>query len=68
MSQHYTTNTVSASKWCNQCKRKTLHRVTCGRINDCRECLAGQEEKHWRGVADERERGRIAAKQGRLFA
>ena len=53
MREHYTSNTVSAEKWCRVCKRKTQHRVDSHQIT--RVCLDCQER-------DEEER---AARAGR---
>jgi len=38
MAQHYTKNTLEATKWCNRCSRKTRHAVSGNRIGHCLEC------------------------------
>lgn len=40
MSEHFTRNTVSASFWCNKCKKFTQHAVSNGRKAHCLECVA----------------------------
>ena len=35
--QHYTSNTVSVSKWCNKCGRFTQHSVSGHRAGHCLE-------------------------------
>lgn len=35
--QHYTHNTVSVRRWCNECRRFTDHAVAGGRVGHCLE-------------------------------
>jgi hypothetical protein len=42
MAEHYTTNTLEATKFCNHCGRNTQHAVSCGRIGRCLEHAAPQ--------------------------
>jgi hypothetical protein len=42
MSQHYTRNTVSTSKYCNVCKRLTQHAVFDRRVAHCLEHGGGK--------------------------
>jgi hypothetical protein len=44
MSQHYTRNTVSTSKYCNVCKRMTQHAVFDRRVAHCLEHGGGKSE------------------------
>ncbi len=37
MTEHYTTNTESATRWCNHCGRFTQYSVTAGRLGRCTE-------------------------------
>jgi hypothetical protein len=37
MTEHYTANTESVSKWCNHCGRNTQHGVSAGRVGRCLE-------------------------------
>jgi len=52
MSQHYTKNTVSVRKWCNDCNAQTDHRVNGGRItNVCIPCQEKAEAVHQHRLA-----------------
>ncbi len=42
MPEHYTRNTLEATKWCNRCGRPTQHAVSGGRIGRCLEHEAPQ--------------------------
>ena len=42
MTQHYTSNTLTASKWCNKCKRETQHSVSGHIIGHCLACQERQ--------------------------
>ena len=44
MSQHFTSNTVSAEKWCNKCQRFTQHAVSGHRIGHCIACLERMQQ------------------------
>jgi hypothetical protein len=47
VSQHYTKNTVSVRKWCNDCNASTDHRVANGRVtNVCIPCQEKTEADH----------------------
>lgn len=35
--QHYTRNTVSVRRWCNECRRFTDHQVSGGQVGHCLE-------------------------------
>ncbi len=37
MPEHYTNNTLSATRWGNKCSRFTQHTVSCGRMGRCLE-------------------------------
>lgn len=37
MTEHYTSNTESVTRWCNHCNRVTDHRVSAGRVGRCME-------------------------------
>lgn len=37
MTEHYTRNTESVTKWCNKCGRPTQFAVSCGRVGRCTE-------------------------------
>ncbi len=39
MAQHYTSNTVSVSKWCHKCERFTQHAVSGHRVGHCLACV-----------------------------
>lgn len=45
MAQHYTSATVSDSKWCNKCKRFTQHAVSADTIGHCLECAERKEKE-----------------------
>lgn len=45
MAQHYPSNTVSDSRWCNKCKRFTQHAVSGHKIGHCLACLERQSNK-----------------------
>lgn len=45
MAEHYTANTESVTRWCNQCNRPTQHGVSGGRIGRCLEHDAPQFSK-----------------------
>ena len=38
--QHYTSNTVSVSAWCNKCSKFTQYAVSHGRKSYCLDCVA----------------------------
>lgn len=40
MTQHFTRNTVSATFYCNKCKRPTPHRIDDRRRGPCLSCIA----------------------------
>lgn len=67
MTEHYTANTESVTKWCNHCARSTRHAVSAGRVGRCMEHEAPartkQQESRARELADRAE----AEKQGDLF-
>jgi hypothetical protein len=62
--QHYTSNTVSVSKWCNTCTTFTPHAVSGHRVTYCLACVEKKEATRRKTAAE------IAAapKQERLFA
>lgn len=62
MTQHYTSNTVSVSRWCNKCHAFTLHKVSGHRVGHCISCAEKQETEHQR-----RSSGAPVPKQERLF-
>jgi hypothetical protein len=37
MAEHYTQGTEGAPRWCWKCKRRTIHKVSGGRIGRCTE-------------------------------
>ena len=43
MPEHYTRNTLEATKWCNRCGRPTQHAVSAGRIAHCLDCLLHEQ-------------------------
>jgi hypothetical protein len=45
VSEHYTKNTESVTRWCNRCARDTQHSVSAGRIGRCMEHAAPAETK-----------------------
>ncbi len=58
MSQHYTANTESETKWCNKCHRMTQHMVSAGRIGRCMEHEAPHETKKQKRNRERLERER----------
>jgi len=44
MSHHFTSNTISTSRWCNECKRQTQHSVSSNRLGRCMEHGGGAIE------------------------
>ena len=46
MSEHFTSNTVSASFWCPKCKKFTQHRIDGHRKGPCLECIAKADVQH----------------------
>jgi hypothetical protein len=44
--EHYSSQTVSASKWCGKCGKFTQHRVDDHRATVCLECVAKLEALH----------------------
>lgn len=46
MSEHYTSNTVSATGWCPRCQKNTQHRVDGHKLGPCLECIARAEKLH----------------------
>jgi hypothetical protein len=41
MTEHYTRNTESVTKWCNRCGKRTQHQVSDGRVGRCMEHTVG---------------------------
>lgn len=42
MAEHYTTNTLEVTKFCNTCGKNTQHAVSAGRVGHCLEHAAPQ--------------------------
>jgi hypothetical protein len=67
MTEHYTANTESVTKFCNRCMRNTQHAVSAGRVGRCMEHEPPEQtkaqERRARDAADRAE----AEKQGDLF-
>ena len=59
MTEHYTANTESVTRWCNQCGRGTQHTVSGGRVGRCLEHDAPQFSKK-----QQAERQKIERRQG----
>lgn len=45
MTEHYTRNTESVTKWCNRCDRLTQHQVHDARVGRCLEHESPHETK-----------------------
>jgi hypothetical protein len=45
VTEHYTTNTESVTRFCNRCGRPTQHRVSGGRVGRCMEHESPHESK-----------------------
>lgn len=65
MTQHFTSNTVSVSAWCNKCRANTQHRVEGHRKGPCLRCIAKLEKDHQQRLVDDFRKERM---QRRLFA
>lgn len=63
MSEHYTRNTESILKWCDACRRLTVHPVTAGRAGRCSEHQSPAESKRQQKAREQRE---SAARQPQL--
>jgi ribosomal protein L44E len=61
MTQHFSSNTVSASFYCGKCEKFTQHRIDDHRKGPCLECIKRLEEQHAEQFLEER-------KQQELFA
>jgi hypothetical protein len=46
MGKHFTKNTVSAAKWCNQCKAFTQHKCAGHKLTYCIPCFERQQKEH----------------------
>lgn len=46
MPEHYTGNTVSASRFCTKCQKSTQHRIDSHRIGPCLNCLDRLNQQH----------------------
>jgi len=66
LTEHYTLRTQEASKWCNECKTFTLHRVEGGRIT--RVCIPCQEKDEAERQLRLQQPAQPAAMQFSLFA
>lgn len=58
MTEHYTRNTESVTRWCGRCCRATQHAVSAGRVGRCIEHQAQQETKAQTKRRDKAERAR----------
>jgi hypothetical protein len=58
VTEHYTRNTESVTKWCNACKRPTQHKVSGGRVGRCLEHQAAGESKKQAKAREKREHDR----------
>lgn len=63
MTEHYTTNTESVTRWCGTCSRPTQHSVTAGRVGRCMEHESPQLTRAQQKRAEEKSR----PKSGDLF-
>jgi ribosomal protein L44E len=61
MTQHFSSNTVSASHYCKKCGKFTQHRIDDHRKGPCLECIKRLEAQHAEQFLKER-------KQSELFA
>jgi hypothetical protein len=64
VAEHYTKDTTEAEKWCNTCNRRTIHRVSDGRIGACTEHAAQYETKAQKKRREQREK---EAREPKLF-
>lgn len=64
MTEHYTTNTESVLRWCNQCNRLTRHSVSGKRVGRCMEHQAAGASQRQQREAERRTR---EAANPRLF-
>ena len=58
MTEHYTRNTESVTKWCNKCGRPTQFAVSCGRLGRCTEHEAPAETAKEKRRRERAERAR----------
>lgn len=45
MGKHWPSNMVSGDKWCNQCKKFTLHKCENHKLTYCLDCAAKAEQE-----------------------
>jgi len=65
MSHHYQKNVCGDLKWCNTCNRRTMHKVSGGKIGHCEEhAPTGMSKKQ---EAAEKKRQREDTGQGELL-
>lgn len=62
MTQHFSKNTVSASFYCNKCRKFTQHKISDGRKSHCLECAVKLDQ-----LCAERKREPQAVQEG-LFS
>lgn len=66
MTEHFTRSTVSASLWCQKCRRYTEHRIDGVKKGPCSVCVAELDRQHRIAEAVKRSR-ETATKQIDLF-
>ncbi len=64
MTEHFTSNTLECTAWCEHCRRRTQHEVSCGRKGRCKEHDAPEFSKK---QLAQREKLRKKNQQPRLF-
>ena len=52
MSEHYKHNVTGVSKFCKTCNKRTIHRVSVGRVGGCTEQHLREEKKKEKGIEE----------------
>lgn len=55
MTEHYTTNTESVTRWCNRCGKPTQYKVSGGRVGRCTEHESETLSKKQKAARQKRE-------------